>query len=200
MVQLPDTIQNLIHEFNKLPGIGHKTSEKFVYYLLNQPQEEIDKFIRALDDLKKEITVCEKCFNFSSQSPCDICGSASRDKGIICVVSESADLQAIEKTGEFKGIYHVLGGTINQIEGVGPEILKIGELIERVKNDGVSEIILALDPDMEGETTTLYLTKQLRPLEIKITRLARGLPSGADLEYADEMTLTDALKERREVI
>ncbi|MFH1781355.1 MAG: recombination mediator RecR [Patescibacteria group bacterium] len=200
MFQLPDTIQNLIHEFNKLPGIGHKTSEKFVYFLLNQPQEEIDKFTRALDDLKKEITICEKCFNFSSQSPCDICGSSSRDKGIVCIVSESADLQALEKTNEFKGIYHVLGGTINQIEGVGPENLKITELIERVKNDGISEIILALDPDMAGETTSLYLVKQLRPLEIKITRLARGLPSGADLEYADEMTLTDALKERREII
>lgn len=199
MAQLPETIRNLIHEFNKLPGIGPKTSEKFVYFLLNQPKEEIDNFVRALNELKDGIQVCATCHNFSEKSPCAICADPKRDRSVLCVVSESGDQAAIEKTGQFNGLYHVLGGAINQIEGIAPEQLKIRELLDRAGKDGVKEVILATDPNMEGETTAIYMAKQLEPVDVKVTRLARGLPTGADLEYADEMTLTDALKGRREV-
>ncbi|MFH1536899.1 MAG: recombination mediator RecR [Patescibacteria group bacterium] len=199
MASLPESIQNLIGEFNKLPGIGPKTSEKFVYYLLSQPKDEIDEFVKALTILKEEIKICETCFNFCPKSPCNICNDSKRNSKVICVVADSADLQAIENTGEFNGLYHVLGGTINQIDGIGPEKLKIKELIKRIQDNNIEEIILGLNPNMEGETTTLYLKKELNPLKIKVTRLARGLPMGADLEYADEMTLTDALKGRNEI-
>ena len=199
MAQLPETIRNLIYEFNKLPGIGPKTSEKFVYFLLNQPREEIDNFVRALNDLKEQIQVCTTCYNFSEKSPCAVCGDPKRNKSVLCIVSESGDQAAIEKTGQFNGLYHILGGAINQIEGVGPDQLKIKELLNRIAAENIQEIILATNPDMEGETTAIYIAKQLGPADVKVTRLAKGLPTGADLEYADEMTLTDALKGRREV-
>ena len=199
MAILPETIRNLIYEFNKLPGIGPKTSEKFVYFLLNQPEGEIDNFVRALNDLKEEIQVCKICNNFSEKSPCVLCADPKRDKTSICVVSESADQAVLEKTGQFNGLYFILGGAINQIEGIGPDQLKIKELLNRISSNDIKEVILCTNPDMEGETTAIYIAKQLAPTNVKVTRLAKGLPTGANLEYADEMTLTDALKGRREV-
>lgn len=196
----PEVIQNLINEFNKLPGIGPKTSERFIFYLLKQPRSEIAKFSQALEHLRDKITYCEVCYNFSEKKLCSICSNKTRDNSTICVVAESSDLVAIEKTKEYKGLYHVLGGVINQIEGLGPEKLKIKELLERVKKNKIKEIIIATNPDMEGEFTALYLAKLLKPFrETKITRLGKGIPMGGNLEYADEITLSNALKGRREI-
>lgn len=198
-MSLPLPIQNLIEQFNKLPGIGQKTSERFVFYLLKKPKAEINEFISALNDLKDGIKICAECHNFAQNSPCDICSDKSRDKSMICVVAESVDILALEKVSEYHGVYHVLQGLINQIDDVGPEKLKIKELINRIKKSKIKEIILALDATMPGETTTLYLARELKPLHIKITRLARGLPMGSDIEYADEITLSSALSGRREI-
>ncbi len=199
MPKFPSSIQNLINEFNKLPGIGPKTSERLVFYLLKQNPEELSKFARALEGMKNTINFCGVCGNISEQNPCPICADPKRDKGIICVVSEVFDLMAIENTGEYNGLYHVLGGYLNPLEGITPEDIRIRELVERLKNNSTKEIILALNPDLEGESTVIYLGKLLKPLKIKITRLARGLPMGANLEYADEITLLNALKGRGEI-
>ncbi len=199
MSKLPESIQKLIEEFNKLPGIGPKTSERFVFYLLKQSKLELEKFALALSHLKDKIKTCSVCYNFTEKDPCEICGDKKRDQKTICVVAESPDQEAIEKTSEYHGSYHVLGGTINQVEGIGPENLRIQELINRLKKDHLKEIIIALNPDMEGESTALYLVRLLKPYKIKITRLARGLPMGSDLEYADEITLTNALAGRKEI-
>ena len=199
MPKFPEPIQNLINEFNKLPGIGPKTSERFVFYLLKQPKEEISRLAQVLENLKDKITYCSVCQNVSEKNPCIICSDQKRSKTTICVVAESHDMASIENTGEFNGLYHVLGGNLNPLENITPDKLKIKELVQRIKKDGVKEIILALNPDLEGESTTLYLTKLLKPLNIKITRLARGLPMGSDLEYADEVTLSNALKGRLEI-
>lgn len=199
MPKFPEPIQNLINEFNKLPGIGPKTSERFVFYLLKQPKEEIVKLTHVLENLKNKITYCSVCQNISEQNPCPICSDSKRDKKTICIVSESHDLASIENTGEFKGLYHVLGGTLSPLEGITPDKLAIKQLLQRIKKDKVKEIIVALNPDLEGESTTLYLTKTLKPFNIKITRLARGLPMGSDLEYADEVTLSNALKGRMQI-
>jgi recombination protein RecR len=198
-MNLPQPIRELIEEFNKFPGIGSKTAEKFAYYLLKQPRDEIDKLISSLQKIKTSINLCQQCYNFSEKTSCELCSDPHRDKSILCIVSDSADLWALEKTNEYKGLYYILGGLINQIDGVGPDQLRFKELIERIKKNGVKEIILALDATMEGETTVLYLTKALKSLSIKITRLARGLPMGSDIEYADEVTLTSALSGRREI-
>ncbi len=199
MPKFPEPIQNLINEFNKLPGIGPKTSERFVFYLLKQPKEEISRLAQVLENLKDKITYCSVCQNVSEKNPCIICSDQKRSKTTICVVAESHDMASIENTGEFNGLYHVLGGNLNPLENITPDKLKIKELVQRIKKDGVKEIILALNPDLEGESTTLYLTKLLKPLNTKITRLARGLPMGSDLEYADEVTLSNALKGRLEI-
>ena len=201
MNYFPPAIQNLIDEFNKLPGIGPKTSERFVFYLLKQSEEEIEKFAKAIENLKKKITICSQCYNFSEKDPCPICTDPRRDKSLLCVVAYPQDLQAIEKTNEYKGLYHILGGILNPIEGIGPKELKIQELLKRVKksNSKIQEIILGLNPDLEGEATAIYLAKLLRPLKIKVARLARGLPMGSDLQYADEVTLSNALEGRKEM-
>jgi len=201
MNYFPPAIQNLIDEFNKLPGIGPKTSERFVFYLLKQSEEEIKKFAKAIENLKKKITICSQCYNFSEKDPCPICTDPRRDKSLLCVVAYPQDLQAIEKTNEYKGLYHILGGILNPIEGIGPKELKIQELLKRVKkpNSKIQEIILGLNPDLEGEATAIYLAKLLRPLKIKVARLARGLPMGSDLQYADEVTLSNALEGRKEI-
>jgi recombination protein RecR len=208
-------IQDLIDEFNKLPGIGPKTSERFVFYLLENSPENLDSLAEAIQALKK-VSQCSVCFNFSEQKICPICADRRRYHSIICVVAKPQDLMAIEKTKEFKGVYHVLGGIIDRPRGIGPKELKIKELVSRIKKEPkIKEIILAFNPDLEGETTILYLTKILQPirqapfgpssgrgqgkLEIKITRLAKGLPMGGELEYADELTLSDALKGRKEI-
>jgi len=201
----PSAIKNLIEEFNKLPGIGKKTSQRFVFYLLKQPKHEIVKLTETLGHLKDQIKYCSICCCFTETDPCPICANSYRDKTQICVVSETTDMAIIESTGEYKGLYHILGGTLNTLDGITPDMLNIKSLVERVKNNGLQEIILAFDPDIEGESTVMYLKKILEPrkinpsnkmAEIKITRLARGLPMGSDIEYADEITLSNALKGR----
>lgn len=199
MGNLPPSIQNLITEFNKLPGIGPKTSERFIYHLLKRPKSDLEQMANSLRDLKDKIAICSNCFDFTEKSPCNICSSSLRDKTTICVVAESPDLSAIEKSGTYKGTYHVLGGVINQIEGVGPDQLKINELIDRIKNNKVQEVILATDPDMDGESTALYLIRVLKPMKVKITRIGKGLPMGSNIEYADEVTLANAMEGRGEV-
>jgi len=199
MAKFPEPIQNLINEFNKLPGIGPKTSERFVFHLLKQPKEEISKLSQTLNNLKDNITYCSICQNISEKNPCHICSDQTRNKKTICVVAESHDMASIENTGEYKGLYHILGGNLNPLEDITPDKLKIKELLSRIKKNDIKEIILALNPDLEGESTTLYLIKILKPLNIKITKLARGLPMGSDLEYADEITLSNALNGRLEI-
>lgn len=199
MARFPEPIQNLIEEFNKLPGIGPKTSERFIFYLLKQPEKELDKLAERIKYLKEKITLCSICFVFTDKTPCVICSDARRDQKTICVVAESPDVLAIEKTGKYQGTYHVLEGVINQIEGIGPDQLKIKELVNRIKKDGIKEVILATNPDLEGESTALYLVRLLKPLKIKITRLGRGLPMGSNIEYADEVTLANALAGRGEI-
>jgi len=198
-MRFPKIIQNLIDQFNKLPGIGPKTSERLVFYLLKQNKQELKEFAQALNVSAENITVCSQCFNFSETNPCEICSDKTRDKTTLCVVAQIFDLMAIENTSEYHGLYHVLGGNLNPIEGITPDELTIKQLEERIKNNGVREIILALNPDIEGESTIVYLTKILKPYKIKITRLARGLPMGSNLEYADEITILNALKGRREL-
>ncbi|MFC1613460.1 recombination mediator RecR, partial [Patescibacteria group bacterium] len=189
----------------KLPGIGKKTSQRFVFYLLKQPKHEIIKLTEKLEHLKDQIQYCSICGCFTETDPCPICSNIHRDKTQICVVSETTDMAVIEATSEYKGLYHILGGTINTLDGITPDMLNIKSLVERVKNDGLQEIILAFNPNIDGESTVMYLKKILEPHkinpsnkmdEIKITRLARGLPMGSDIEYADEITLSNALKGR----
>lgn len=200
MSPTPRALERLIREFTKLPGIGPKTAERLVYYLLKQPKEELVNMAEGLRQVKDEVVNCSQCFRFSDQNPCPICSNNKRDKSILCVVAESQNIPVIEKTGAFTGVYHVLGGLISPLEGITPDKLKIAELEKRLKNNGVKEVILALNPDLDGETTSLYLAKLIKSLNIKVTRLARGLPMGADLEYADEITLESAIIGRREVL
>lgn len=203
MSKFPLSLQNLIEHFSKLPGVGPKTALRFVFYLLKQPKSEVEKFGAALGSVKNIMTACGICQNFSEKNPCAICGDSRRDHGIICVVAEYQDLPIIENTGIHQGTYHVLGGVLDPLHGITPDQLKIKELVARIQNgkNAIKEIILALNPDLEGETTMLYLTKLIKSFgkQIKITRLARGLPMGSDLEYADEVTVSDALKGRKEI-
>ena len=199
MPKFPTPIQNLIDEFNKLPGIGPKTSQRFVFYLLNQPGGEVNKLVQALTGLRDSVKFCSACQNITQNDPCEICSDSARDQKTICVVANIYDLLSIENTGEYNGLYHILGGVLNPLEGITPQELRVKELVGRIKKNKPLEIILGLNPDMEGESTVIYLTKLLAQTKIKVTRLAKGLPMGADLEYADEVTLTNALEGRREV-
>ncbi len=197
---LPDSICDLIEEFSRLPGIGPKTASRLTFYLLNKPDEDIQRFSQVLGDFKKSLKYCKNCFNITEESPCEICSNPTRDKDKIMVVEEPLDIVALEKT-DYDGIYHVLGGVISPIEGIGPENIRIAEILDKVKKNGIKEIILATDPSLEGEATAMYLSKEIQKLDIKklkITRIARGLPVGGDLEYADEITLRRALEGRRE--
>ena len=183
-----------------LPGIGRKTAERFVFYLLKQNKGDINSFSQHLKDLHDNLHLCPNCFNFSGQQgPCSICLDSMRDQRIICIVEEIHDLTVIENTNEYKGTYHVLGGKIDPLEGVGAENLNVKKLIERIKTQNINELILALNPDIQGEATILYLRKLFTSLPIKISLLARGLPMGSDIEYADEITLGNALKGRQEL-
>lgn len=199
MPEFPKPIQSLIEEFNKLPGIGPKTAERFVYYLLRQPPEEIKKLTQTLEELHKKTKTCSRCLTYSEMNPCSICRNSQRDQTTLCVVASPPQILIIERTGEYQGLYFVLGGVLNPIEAITPDKLNINKLIDRLKNASpkIKEVILALNPDVEGESTALYLKKLLLPYVSKITRLARGLPQGGDLDYADEITLADALKGRR---
>jgi len=203
-MSLPKPIRKLIEAFERLPGIGPKTAARLTFYLLHVPQSELDLFAETLAKLKKDTVLCSICFNVAEIDPCPICADVSRDKSTICVVEQPLDVLALEKTGDYKGVYHVLHGAINPLENIGPEEIKINELIKRVTGDvlPVTEIILATNPNMEGEATAMYIAKQVRELKIenwnlKITRLGQGLPTGGDLEYADEVTLSRALEGRR---
>lgn len=188
------TIQNLINQFSKLPSIGPKTAERLVFHLISRKESEWREFSEAISSIKDNIKICDHCFNFSETNPCSICADPGRDQSLICVAAKPQDVIALEKAKFFTGVYHILGGQIDALENISPQDLKIKELAEKAKT--AKEVILALNPDLEGETTTLYLTKVLKQSGVKITRLARGLPMGADLEYADEITLENALKGR----
>ena len=195
----PKAIAALIEQFQKFPSVGPKSAQRMAFYLLRMPTADVENFAKAIIEAKHNTQTCDVCFNLSSTSPCEICSSTQRDRSVICVVSETKDLIAIEKTNEFKGLYHVLQGLISPIDGIGAEDIRIKELLNRLTNEEVKEIILALSPSVEGEATSLYLTKLIKPFGIKVSRIAFGLPVGADLEYADEMTIAKAIEGRHEI-
>lgn len=190
-----ESIEAVVEMFTSLPSIGRKTAQRLTFYLLRQPRETVDRFSAALQDLKNNVRFCSVCYNFTEHDPCGICTSKKRDATIICVVEDPNDVLAIEKTSEYRGLYHVLHGALNPLDGVGPNELKIKELLSRMNNN-INEVILALNPNVEGEVTTQYLAKLLGQLSIKTTRIARGVPIGSDLEFADEATLSRALEGR----
>jgi recombination protein RecR len=196
---LPEPIQNLINAFSRLPGIGPKTASRLTFFLLTAPDEISRELSEALADIKLSTSRCEVCFNITrvGRGECEVCADASRDSRTVCVVEEPLDVLALERTGGYQGRYHVLHGALSPIEGVGPDDLKIKELIDRVRAGGIEEIILATNPSMEGDATAMYLGQRLAQFEIKVTRLARGLPVGGDLEYADQGTLLRALSGRQ---
>lgn len=198
---LPEPIQDLVNAFSRLPGIGPKTASRLTFHLLRAPEDLSRDLAEALLQLKSGTTLCQTCFNItvSGRIQCEICASSERDEGLICVVEEPLDVLALERTAGFTGRYHVLHGALSPIEGIGPEDLKIRELLERIKDGDVQEIILATNPSMEGDYTAAYLRQQLAPLGVRLTRLARGLPVGGDLEYADPNTLLRALSGRQEM-
>jgi len=191
-------IAHLIEELNRLPGVGPKTAQRLAFYLLRRPKDEVYALADAIREARDRVMLCSVCCNLTDADPCPICSAEGRDRGVICVVEDPRDVAAMERTREYRGLYHVLQGVISPLEGVGPEDLHIKELLNRMGVE-VREVILATNPDVEGEATALYLTKILRPLGVKVSRLAHGLPVGADLEYADELTLARALEGRREV-
>ncbi len=192
-------VARLIEEFHKLPGIGPKSAQRLTYYLLRMPAAEARALAQAIVEVKEKITFCSTCENVTDIDPCRICANGQRDRSIICVVEEPLDILALERTQSYRGLYHVLHGAISPMDGIGPEDLKVGELLGRLKSNEVQEVILATNPNLEGEATAMYLGRLLRPLGLKVTRLARGLPMGGDLEYADDVTLTRALEGRQEV-
>ena len=193
------SIEKLIEAFEKLPSIGHKTAARLAFHMLNSSEEEINNFVNAITNAKKNLKYCSKCFNISDTDPCIICSNPKRDESIICVVEDVRDIIAMERTHEFNGVYHVLHGSISPMNGVGPDDIKVKELLSRLTDGKVKEIILATNPRVEGEATAMYLSKLIKPLGIKVTRIARGIPGGGDLEYTDEITLMQALEGRREL-
>ena len=195
----PKSIASLIEHFQKFPSVGPKSAQRMAFYLLRMPKSEVEKFAQSMIDAKDNTKTCEICFNLSSTSPCEICTSSQRDKSTICVVAETKDLIAIEKTNEYKGLYHVLQGLISPMDGIGADDIRIKELLNRLTDENVREVILALSPSVEGEATSLYLNKLIKPFGVKISRIAFGLPVGADLEYADEITIAKAIEGRREL-
>ncbi|KNF07517.1 recombination protein RecR [Gottschalkia purinilytica] len=192
-------VANLIEEFSKLPGIGKKTAQRLAFHVLNMSPNDAQGLASAIVEAKKNIRYCSVCSNLTDKDPCSICESKRRDETYICVVEDPRDVIAIEKTKEFNGLYHVLHGTISPMEGIGPEDIKIKELLQRAYEGNVKEVILATNPTIEGEATSMYISKLLKPMGIKTTRLAYGIPVGGDLEYADEVTLSKALEGRREI-
>jgi recombination protein RecR len=195
----PEPVTKLIEAFAQLPGIGPKTASRLTFYLLRRPAEQAEALADALRDLKQRIVFCSTCFNITEQSPCAICQDEGRDRSMICVVEEPLDVLAIDRTGEYRGLYHVLHGAISPVEGIGPDELRINELIARLRTEPVQEVLLATNPNLEGEATAMYLARLIQPLGVRVTRLARGLPVGGDLEYADAVTLGRALEGRREM-
>ncbi len=192
-------VQDLIEEFAKLPGVGPKGATRIAFYLLNSDHKEVERLAEILKEVREKVRFCKDCYNVSQNELCRICADTRRDQTSICVVEEPKDVLAVERTREFRGRYHVLGGAISPIDGIGPDDLRIKELMTRLADRNISEIILATDPNLEGEATATYLTRLISPLGIKVTRLASGLPVGGDLEYADEITLGRAFEGRRQV-
>lgn len=192
-------VQDLIDELGRLPGVGPKSAQRIAFHLLKVPAEDALRLSRAIVEAKERVTFCTRCFNLAEGQECSICTDDRRDSSVICVVEESRDIVAVEKTGEFRGRYHVLQGAISPIEGIGPDQLRVKELLARLEPEGVQEVILCTNPNIEGEATAMYLGRLLKPLGVKVTRIASGLPVGGDLEYADELTLGRALEGRREV-
>jgi recombination protein RecR len=197
-MSLPDPLLRLVEELQRLPGIGPKGAQRLAFHILKTPREETERLVDAVRDVKERVTYCSICSNITDSDPCAFCRSDNRDRHIICVVEEPQNVSAIEKTGEFKGLYHVLMGAISPLQGIGPDDLKIKSLLSRLSN-GVTEVILATNPTVEGETTAMYLTRLLKPLGLRVTRIAMGVPVGSDLEYADQVTMQKALEGRREV-
>lgn len=197
MAAIPKVVQNLIEAFERLPGIGPKTAQRLTYHLLHAPKEEAHALATAALDLKEKTVICQTCFNISENSPCEICSDTARNRELLAVVEDPLDVLALEKTN-FKGLYHVLHGSISPLENIGPEELHIREILPRLKDGMIKEIILATNPTMEGEATAMYIDRLISPLGIRVTRIARGLPVGGDLEYADETTLTRAIEGRKE--
>lgn len=192
-------IVRLLEELERLPGIGPKSAQRLAYHILRGETEAADRLAGAIVEVKRAIRFCQTCFNFAEADECEICADVRRDPSIVCVVEEPRDVVAVERTGEFRGTYHVLQGAISPIDGIGPEQLRVRELIGRLGAGAITEVIVATDPDVEGETTALYIARLVKPLGIRVTRIASGLPVGGDLEYADEVTLGRALEARREM-
>lgn len=194
-----EPVQVLIDELGRLPGVGPKSAQRIAFHLLKVPAEDARRLARAITEAKERVAWCRRCFNIAEGELCGFCRDEGRDSSLLCVVEEPRDIVAIERTAEFRGRYHVLQGAISPIEGIGPEQLRVKELLGRVDGEGVQEVILATNPNIEGEATAMYLARLLKPLGVKVTRIASGLPVGGDLEYADEITLGRALEGRREV-
>jgi len=195
-VQIAEPLLITIEELSKLPGIGKKTAQRLAIFLLKSEDPQVDNLINAIKDLKLKLRFCERCFNLSEEEFCNICKNEKRDKSVLCVVEEASDVMAIEKTHEFRGLYHVLGGVLSPLAGITPDSLHIKELLKRFETEEFKEVILALNPDTEGETTSLYLAKLMKPFGITVTRIARGLPIGGDLEFADDATIGRAIINR----
>jgi len=195
---IPKNIEKVIEEFNKLPGIGQKSAERLTFYLLRKKPEDVNKFGDAILNLKEGLQYCRVCQNMTTEDVCEICKRSDRNSSIVCVVEEMLDLMALEKANDYKGHYHVLHGVISPIDGIGPDELKIAELVGRIKQGGISELILALNPSLEGEATATYIIRYLEPYNIRVTRIARGIPIGGNLEYADSQTLKRAFEGRVE--
>jgi recombination protein RecR len=197
-MSLPDPLSRLIEELQKLPGIGPKGAQRLAFHILKTPREQADRLADALRDVKERVTYCSVCNNITDADPCAFCSNGDRNQHVICVVEEPQNVTAVERTREFKGVYHVLMGALSPLQGIGPDDLKIKGLLSRVR-EGVTEIILATNPNVEGEATAIYLARLLKPLGVKVTRIAMGVPVGSDLDYADEVTMHKALEGRREV-
>jgi len=195
----PEPVTRLIEAFSQLPGIGPKTASRLTFYLLRRPAEQALALAEALKELKQKVVFCTSCFNITETSPCAVCSDEGRDRTTLCVVEEPLDVLAIERTGAYRGLYHVLHGALSPVEGIGPDELRINELVARAKVGAVREVLLATNPNLEGEATGMYIARLLQPLQVRVTRLARGLPVGGDLEYADAITLSRALQGRQEM-
>ncbi len=196
---LPDPLTRLVEQLQKLPGIGAKSAQRLAFYVLKNPREDAERLIEAIRDVKDRVTYCSNCNNITDTDPCAFCTSATRDQRLICVVEEPQNVSVVEKTREFRGVYHVLMGTLSPLQGVGPDDLKIKGLLTRVGAGAVDEVILATNPTVEGEATALYLARLLKPLGVRVTRIAMGIPVGSDLEYADEVTMSRAMEGRRDL-
>lgn len=198
-MQRPDPLAKLVEQFQRLPGIGAKSAQRLAYHILKTPREDVDRLADAMREVKERVTYCSVCSNITDADPCFFCTTPSRDPKLICVVEEPENVNGVERTRHFNGLYHVLMGALSPLHGVGPDDLKIKDLLKRVADGSVEEVVLATNPNVEGEATAIYLAKLLKPLGIKVTRIAMGVPVGSDLEYADEVTMQRAMEGRREV-